>query len=572
MNKSEKMKKITELYIYPVALFILPLLTVNQGVDVSDSTYSLGNYLFADRLDGMWVISTYISNLIGSAIVHLPGGSRLLIANIYTGIILSAIALMVYFFLKKDFDSSYVFLGESIAVCLCWIPTGILYNYISYFFMTAGALLLYKAIKNDSFKLMFAAGVILGLNVFARIPNVTQMALILALWAYAAYTGMKFKDVVTRTGVCIGGYILGLIIPLIAIIAKFGIAGVRDMVEGLAGITSTDETYTPLSMIWGTIQAYVRSSKWLLLVLLVVVAGIVMYKIWADKFLALKTVVYFGAIALMIRFFWGRGMFSFRYYEDYSSMYEWGMLALFLSIIIDVYILIFVAKDKKEYSILAVISLVIIMIAPLGSNNYTYQNLNNMFVVMPVSVIMGFYIINNVVLKGDRAYGIPVTSMFFALLFCIVIQSFGFNLKFVFRDGMRGEPRDTEIVGIESLQGMYTNSEHANNLMGMGNYIENICPDSLILYGDCPGLTYILNRPSALFSSWADLDSNPVEMVETDLIKIAESGENVAVIIRNNVSDSINYEKKMNLIQQFISENSYALSYEDTEFSVYIKE
>lgn len=571
MTKLDRMKKISEMWIYPIALFILPLLTVNQGVDVSDSTYSLGNYLFADGLDGMWVISTYLSNLLGSVIVRLPGGSRLLGANIYTGIILSAIGLIVYFSLKKEFEGAHLFIGECIALCLCWIPTGILYNYASYLFMTAGCILLFWAIRKDSRLLMLIAGITLGINVFVRIPNITQMALILVLWVYAIYTKMSFKDVLIRTGICVGGYVAGAGAILAAVIIKYGISGIADMITGLAGITSTDATYTPLSMITGTLKAYIRSTKWMLIILAVVLLGIVIYRILPQKYVALKSVAYLGLIALMIRFFWGRGMFSFRYYEDYSSMYEWGMVALFISIILDIYVLAFRGKERQELILLAVMSLVIIVIAPLGSNNYTYQNLNNMFVVMPATVVIGFDAINVLLEKAEKYVSFPVLIMFVMLLICILIQSFGFNLKFVFRDGMRGEARDTEVKGIESLKGMYTNSDHAQSLMGLYDCIDNLDSDSLILYGDCPGLTYILGKPSAIFTSWADLDSNPVEMLEKDLNRLSLEQIYPTVILRNHDGSAVNFQKKLDLIEEYIYQNDYQEIYENSEFVVFAR-
>lgn len=569
MSKSERLKKITESWIYPLALFILPLLTVNQGVDVSDSTYSLGNYLFADKLDGMWVISTYLSNLIGSAVVRLPGGGRLLWANVYTGIILSAIGILVYFSLKKEFESAHVFIGECIALCLCWIPTGILYNYVSYLLMAVGGVLLFWAVKKDSWLMMFVAGLVLGMNVFARIPNVTQMAFIFMLWVYAIYAGMKFKDVALRTGICAGGYAVGVGTMLLVVILQYGINGIVDMVNGLAGITSTDATYTPASMIIGTLKAYVRSSKWVVLVAVVVAGGIVLYRILPEKFTALKTVIYLAVIAVMIRFFWGRGMFSFRYYEDYSSMYEWGMLALYLSIIVDIYALVWRGKEKSDYVLLAVMSLVTIMIAPLGSNNYTYQNLNNMFLVMPVTAILGFDAVAVLANKAKKWINIPVAIMFVALMVCILVQSFGFNLKFVFRDGMRGEQRDTAIAGIDSLRGMYTNSEHARNLEGLANCVQINQSESIILYGNCPGLTYILNKPSALFSSWADLDSNPLELVKADLDRIAVENDYPVVIMGKGEGTAVNYYDKYDLIMNFIDCNEYSLVYDNSEFTVY---
>ena len=104
-----KYRKIIEYVIYPLVLIILPVMNYNQGVDVSDSTYSLGNYLFADGLDGMWMMSTYLSNLFGKMLLKLPGATSLRIANIYTGLLLGAIGLMIYLILKTDFDARYVF-------------------------------------------------------------------------------------------------------------------------------------------------------------------------------------------------------------------------------------------------------------------------------------------------------------------------------------------------------------------------------------------------------------------------------------------------------------------------------
>jgi len=597
MKIYNKYKKIIEYCIYPLALLILPLVNFNQGVDVSDSTYSLGNYLFASRLEGMWVISTYLSNAVGSLIVKMPGATTLRGANIYTGLILAAIGLMVYFGLKKDFDARYVFLGEFVAISFCWIPTGILYNYLSYFVMAAGALLLYKGITKQNWKYLLAAGFALGLNVFVRIPNITQMALIVALWFACFASGRKwFRD----TCICVGGYAIGVAVPGIVILAKYGITGIMDMITGLSGITSTDETYTPLSMITGPIMAYIQSLKWLALAILVVVCGIIMFKIMPNRFKTVKTVIYLAVIALMLRFFWGRGMFSFRYYEDYTSMYEWGVFALYLSIAADLYVIVKAVISKKQHNdktegtaqqsendkaedgendnselsktmVLAVISLVIIAIAPLGSNNKLYQNLNNLFMVMPFTMYIVFGWIKSAWSKKNEN-SIPVAAMLYTILACIAIQSFGFSQTFVFRDGMRGEKRDTCIQGVESLEGMYTNEANANALTGLCSYMdEQANAEGLILFGDCPGLTFILNKPSALFSSWIDLDSNPVTQIEKELDELKENGSNIPVIIRKVEGSAVAYETKRALIENYIEQGGYSLTFDNEQYSVYTR-
>ena len=64
-------KMITK-YIFPMILFLYPFMTVNQGVDVSDSTYSFSNFLFFENMEGMWAVSTFVSNVTGWLLTKLP--------------------------------------------------------------------------------------------------------------------------------------------------------------------------------------------------------------------------------------------------------------------------------------------------------------------------------------------------------------------------------------------------------------------------------------------------------------------------------------------------------------------
>lgn len=592
----DRYKRIIENAVYPLSLIILPLINYNQGVDISDSTYSLGNYMFADRLDGMWVVSTFLSNKIGALILKLPGAEALRIANLYTGMVLSVIALVVYIGLKDDLGAPAVFLGEFAAVCFCWIPSGILYNYLSYLFMVMGALLLYKGIKKDSIKLMFFAGFVLGMNVFVRIPNITQMALIVALWGW----GIIYKQPVLRkTLVCIGGYVTGFLLIGLWVLWEFGVSGLVDAINGLKGITSTDETYTPIAMITGTLMDYARSFKWVFVIILVCFMGVIIFGVLnkvnertretddtSDKIMGKHKMYTFGGslvfiaiIIVMLRFFWGRGMYSLRYYEDYTSMYEWGMVALYMSIIADILILIenvrnghSKAENNKNLTILSIVSLVVIVIAPLGSNNHTYQNLNNLFLVLPLTFELCFRRIRKTSKKS--IYYQPIAILVFTLMVVIIVQSFGFHLNFIFRDGMRGEKRDTRVENVGSLKGMYTNKENASELEKVCGFIESRNPDELLLYGNCPGLTFVLGIPSAMSSSWSDLDSNPLSLIEEDLSDLerkinTDQDYSMIAVIRETQSDSILYAQKKEMVEDFLNSNDFYLALETDGFRVY---
>ena len=148
-NLYQQYKEPIAKYIFPLLLFLYPFLTVNQGVDVSDSSYSFSNFLFFERMEGMWVVSTYVSNVVGWLLTKLPFGATILGMKMYATLLISGTVLLVYKVFVKWMPAWIVFLGEMIAIGFCWIPAGILYNYLSYFFFTLGAILLYQGLVEE---------------------------------------------------------------------------------------------------------------------------------------------------------------------------------------------------------------------------------------------------------------------------------------------------------------------------------------------------------------------------------------------------------------------------------------
>ncbi len=553
----EKNSKWLERYLFPIILLLYPLIKINQGIDVSDSTYSLGNYLFFDRMEGMWVISTYLSNALGALLMRLPGGNSLLIMNLYTGLFVSLTAILCYFAFKKTLGAKETFLGEILAIGFCWIPTGILYNYMTYLFFTIGAILIYKSFLQGKKYYLFLAGVMLGVSITVRFPNITQAALILSVW-FGCYLYDK-KDWIKNTLLCIVGYVTGFAIPLAVISVQYGVNAYPDMIWSLMNISNSDETYSSFSMVKSVIDAYIRSGKWMLIIGMGLLLGTLMFSFYKGKLEWLKKVIYLCGIALILRFFWGRGMFSFRYYEDYSSMFEWGMVFLYFA-----WFGILNSREK-ETKLLASIVGVILLITPLGSNNYTLQNLNNLFIVAPFTVYM-----MGILIKKDyknTAKQFPIRSMAVILMIVITIQSIGFHTSFVFRDGMRGEKRDTKMDISTSTKGMYTNAENAFVLNDLTTYLtnENLIGKEALFFGDAPGLSYILSMPFAISTSWPDLDSYPIEDFKTEL----EGLETTTIIIKNtNPATKLATQKKAYL-NNYIKENNYQIVHENDLYQVY---
>ena len=561
-------------WIFPLILLVYPLVKINQGIDVSDSTYSLSNYLFFDRLEGTWVISTYLSNVIGWLLTKLPFGTTLMGMNLYTGLLVSGLALGMYYLMRRWMPSWIVFVGEYIAIGFLWIPTTILYNYLTYVFFALGAVVLYKALAEEKDKLLIAAGILLGLNVWVRIPNLAEMALVVCVW-YHCYlhkdklghaSSAVLATAAKKTGLCVIGYLAGVLVPLILILIQYGPAGIVEMVQGLSQISSGDDTYSIFSMIGATIAAYIRTAKWAGLILAGMIMGLAMFAVQKERFVTLKKIVYLVGICVLLRFFWGRGMFSFRYYEDYTSMYEWGMIGLYLAVAAAVYLLSGKGVSSQE-RLLGMLSLVIVCITPLGSNNYTYQNLNNLFVVAPVTLYAFVKWFRRRYPVEKRVLLFPTKAMLSVLLCMILLQSTGFHFNFVFRDGMDGTKRDTVLAGLPVVEGMKTTKENAENISGLLHYIETEGnTETIICFGDCPGLPFLLQKPVAVDSAWPDLDSEPVEKLEENLLDLEELP---TIIMRHTEPTSASFTVKQELLHDYMGAKHYEAVFENAGYTVY---
>ena len=555
-------------YIFPVILLLYPFLTLNQGVDVSDSTYSFSNFLFFENMEGMWVVSTYVSNVVGWLFTKLPFGTTILGLKFYATLLVSATVLLVYYMFCKWMPAWIVFIGEVIAVGFCWIPEGILYNYLTYFLLTLGAVLLYQGLVEEKDFLLVLAGIALGTNVFVRIPNLTEMALIIGLWYYLASKRRKMNVIVNKTMKCLMGYLVGVFIPLIGVICQFGLTGIVDMITGLTGIQNSDDTYSAFSMISSVIDAYMRTSKWVFLIVFGIAMGMVMFFLFRGKWEAAQKLIYAAGMAVLLRFLWGRGMFSFRYYEDYSAMYEWGMVGLYLIWIAGIYMLVS-AKNSLEEKLWAVIVLVITVITPLGSNNYTFQNLNNLFLTVPFALYTYVKLFRRKAGKGIwPSIAFPWKAMLAMLGIMILVQSIGFHSRFVFRDGMDGAKREFRFEEPETVAGMYTTEENGKSLQELVQYIEKkeLQEKEVVLYGDCPGLSFILDMPFAIGTAWPDLGSYAYEAFVRDL----EELETAPMVIIRNVTGDEQSELKKTYLMNFMNSHGYVNIYNNGTYGVYV--
>lgn len=508
--------------LFPFILLLFPLIKANQGIDLTDTPYSLGNYRFFAGSEGVWVMATFLSNIAGFLLTKLPFGGTLLGMKVYTSLLISAMALFSYRFFKTKMPFWIAFLGELAAIGFCWCPTGILYNYMTYFFFLLGAVFLFRGLAGCRPVWLFLAGISLGLNVSVRVPNVLETALIVTLWYYGARKKKSFEAIAKETGLCVAGFLAAQAVMFLVMSALYGFGAYGEMISGLFGMSDSASDYTLSEMLLSILSAYGKGFKWMLYMILCILPGIPFFMIQKEKLPLLRKIVYCLCIVFLF-FVLGRwGMYNFRYYQKESGL-QWGVVFLILSLLINIWMLITKMIDD-EWMLIGSMSLIIILITPLGSNNYVWPALNNLFFVAPVTFWMIYKFARwgrEYIDSTGRVPFFPVKAMVSAMVLAFLVQSVGLGCFYVFLDGETGMKRDSRITDNRVLEGMYTTYLNAETLSELSGFmVENQTEyedKKLLLYGNIPGLSYYLDRAPAVFTSWPDLDTNSFAQLQADL-------------------------------------------------------
>lgn len=596
----ERLKKLYDQYrglvengLFIVLLVFYPLLRINQGLDVEDTSYSLANFQYFPSAKGSWMVATYLANVTGYLCMMLPKGDTLVGMKFYTGLFLSAFVLLFYFTLRKKMPAWIVFIGEMLAISLCWCPTVVLYHYLSYFLMGAGVLLLYHGIcgkeEKKNFRYFLTAGICLGANVTVRMPNVVQAVFILALW-YGAWLKKKSLGCTIRdTAVCILGYLAGFGVPLITICMIYGLNAYPAMVYEMFAMTDKAEDYKPISMLTGMFGDYITGIYWLIFAGIVLVFLHLLYVV-KKKYLQQMDVKFYwlaciAMCCLLIRFFWGQGMFTFEYY-NYRSIYGWAVLFLLVTVACAV-ALIGSRKVKPEDKVLSLLVLLVIFVTPLGSNNVLYPIINNLFLAAPFTLwaCMRLFVLT----KGNPLH-LSWKTMAVMLGMAFLVQSIAFHMNFAFSDGVWGEKRDTLMTGIPKVEGIYTNRENAELFLDLVQYAneKQFAGREVILYGRVPGLSYFLDMPAAISTAWPDLDSYRLVRFEQDMEQVEQkmTKSRPVVIVASGIAayiseDAEAYEwfgvdteayaadEKLNILLQFLEDYDYEETFCNMRYAVY---
>lgn len=580
-----KKKKISNLFenLFIVILAFYPLRHIAVGLDLWDTGYNYANfqYMGTGHMDPMWLFSTYLANVAGNFLMKLPSGGTLMGMNLYTGLTVSIMALVGYFFCTRKLNMPPIlaFVGEMAAVSLCWCPTALLYNYMTYLFFLLSSVLLYLGLTGEKKAFLFLAGVFLGANVLVRFSNLPEAAMILAVWAYdlilwreekaGRVSGQEQsgKEVLARMGRhtlwCLAGYVAAAVMLFLGIEIRYGFGEYAEGIRRLFAMTENASDYEAISMLKGILRIYVENLYWVIRIGFIALCGTGLFAAagWLEK-RCLKgkaagagdrsgsmqraihvgvRILWVGVCSAMLVWLYVREFCSF-YFYSYDSIWRPGPIFLMLAMLMAA-IRIIHRDSSREEKLLGGMIILIILLTSIGSNNGVLPSLNNLFLVAPYTLWQCWKFMKQEDWRLKGGWGLswfPVKGVLGAFLVLCLFQFGCFGAKFVFAESTGVQNADAVVENNEVLKNVKMEARKARWMTELSAYVsENgLEGKEVLLYGWIPSVSYYLQMPYAM-NPWSDLDSYAPKVMEEELLglesRIADKQREKPVVILENV-------------------------------------
>lgn len=566
-----------------VILLLYPIRHIYWGIDLWDTGYNYANfqYMGFEHMDSMWLFSTYIANAAGHFLTGLPGAGSLAGMNFYTGLFVSILALTGFWFCteKLHIPTGLTFLGELTAISLCWCPTALLYNYLTYVFLLACVILLYLGLTGRKKWYLFCAGICLGINVLVRFSNLPEAALIVGVWAYAIIEALEeqkgcpkknwktlgkvaWKQIWSHTLWCMGGYLSALLLLLGYLQLRYGLDKYFAGICRLFAMTEDATDYKASSMIMGLVGTYVENLYWMVRIGFFVVIGMLLFSIvrtvmetrsmrrrkdgsqiaaYLCKLVqGMMVVVIVGISLKMLLWLYQKG-FCASEYTQYGAILWPGVTFLMLTMGIAV-LRILHPDCAKEEKLLSGLVLLVVLLTSLGSNNRVYPSMNNLFVAAPYTLweCWKFLAVRREWKgKGIVISAFPIKTVLITFMALFLYQSLLFGVYFVFAEGTGISETSATVDNNPILKGIKMQPERAQWMQEITAYVEenDLQGREVLLYGELPALSYYLQMPSA-FNPWSDLRSYNLQTMEQDMQELEnrianETSERPVIIVEN---------------------------------------
>lgn len=518
-------------------IIVYPLLFIRQGLDFTDTGFLLTNFqqIFNDPASIESSFRIWLTNVLGGIWVYFFGDSLGYIGYKLAAVFLVYATLYItYLILKPHIERKILLFGLFLA--LIFINRSgyqFSYNSLTAFFYVLAAYFIVAGLRENNNKLIFFSGLVLGLNLFVRLPNVLGIFLVVCILFHWHINKTGFSVQMRRVLCFILGYVSVILIILF----------IMYLLGHLHGYISALKSTLPML---GDQYGHHRSDR--LIDVFVFLHKMTLQKI---EFLLLGLLVLLILLTVSsrvtLRFFRqiiilaaaGAWLYLYRdLYRDWYAMISSVLAVLYLVLLL--YVLNF--EKDRDLRTVSFTALLILVLAPAGSANAIVNAVLGMYIAIPIgfNYIWGIrelkVDIKPATSRSGAGYFLRLNKDELKLIKIVVVGLFlVFTMKsayyFTYRDsGNRWEM--SHRVNHPRLKGVLTTEERAQVVEDlMSNLQAYVKEDDYLLAYEQISLVYFLTKTRPyLYSSWPMLYS-PAKF-EQSLNRALQERPNLPVIVR----------------------------------------
>lgn len=172
------------------SFFVFQLLNIIYGFDLYDTGFHLVAYenVFDAPDSVSYNFMYYLTNLVGAVFLKSFPNMGVIGFRIAGAMCVLITISVIFATLKDEIPGLHILIGSALVVAgYVRLPYGFNNGILSCCLYAISILLLYKGLTKDKLSLVLLSGIVVGLNVFTRIPNICGIGLVLVILAYQKF-------------------------------------------------------------------------------------------------------------------------------------------------------------------------------------------------------------------------------------------------------------------------------------------------------------------------------------------------------------------------------------------------
>ena len=372
------------------------------------------------------------------------------------------IFISVFFLLRRKLPNVCILCGELLSlIILCSRPLEFYYDDFSASMCILFLLFMVKGVEKSNSFYLFLSGLVYGLNIFVRIPNLAYAV----LFSYLFFVSDKSVPLFRRILYVFVGFIAALLLFFLLLYVNDDCGHALNGIMGLVYTSHDTENTHNLSRMLLVVFNAVRSN----LFASIKVTAIFVLVFYLGKVRRYKK-LYYITVALIFVFFF------------LKLLYSWGKSPidiLYYYIVISTVVLTYFIFRAKEYRSLVFILLLGIYVVPLGSDYYFIVSIAYIYAaVTSPFIFFCLYKIGELGKACKLLYGSCV------LISCVfVIRNYFTDYNIPFGEKSTRSERKYEVAGCDALQYIKTDSLKADRFMRKAEIIKPYLKSKSLMIG-----------------------------------------------------------------------------------------